>query len=123
MLVKDIMTTDFVTINAASLVRDAFQTLLESKKDSLPVCDDEGKVIGMIGTMNITELKPGLLVRDIMSRYFVSVDTNYSLGEIASFFIMFEKLRQIPVFEDQKLVGIVNRSDVLKALNKRLPVG
>jgi predicted transcriptional regulator len=121
MQVKDIMITDFITVNASTWVRDVFQILLESKKESLPVCDDDGKVIGMIGMMDITELKPGLLVRDIMVRYFVSVDINYSLGEVASFFIMFEKLRQIPVFEDQKLVGIVNRSDVIKVLNKRLP--
>jgi predicted transcriptional regulator len=118
-LAKDVMTTDFITVNASARVCDVFQLLLESKKDSLPVCDDNGKVIGMIGTMDITELKPELLVQDIMTRYFVGADINNTVGEIASFFIMFEKLRQIPIFEEQNLVGIISRSDVLKALNKR----
>ncbi len=119
MQAKDIMVRDFMTINASAEVHQASKCLLESKFDNLLVCDTDGKVIGIVGITEIVELKSGLQVRDIMVRNFISIDTDATLEEIASFFVMFRDLRQIPVFEEQKLVGVIDRQAILKALNNQ----
>lgn len=120
MLAKDIMTIDIVTINASADVRESSKLLIESKINILPVCDDQGKVVGMVGAADIVDLKPGLRVQDIMARNYISVNIDNTMEEIVSIFIMFEKIRQIPVFEEQKLVGVISRQDILKALTKQL---
>jgi Predicted transcriptional regulator, contains C-terminal CBS domains len=119
MLAKDIMIRDFVTIDASAEVHQASKRIIESKIDDLPVCNTEGKVVGMVGAAEIIDLKSGLQVYDIMVRTFISVNIDATMEEIASLFIMFEKLRLIPVFEEQKLVGVINRQVVLKALNNQ----
>jgi predicted transcriptional regulator len=120
MQAKDIMIKDFAIINVSAEVHQAFKCLLESKIGNLPVCDTNGKVVGVVGATEIVDLKSGLHVYDIMVRNFIITNVDTTLEKIATFFIMFEKLRLIPVFEEQRLVGVINRQVVIKALNNRI---
>lgn len=118
MQAKDIMVKDFMTVDAFADVQQASECLLGNNLDNLLVCDN-GRVIGVVGMTEIAEFKPGLQVRDIMVKNFISIHRDATLEEIASFFIMFKDLRQIPVFEEQKLVGVINRQAILRALNNQ----
>ena len=120
MLANDIMDATVISINALEEVYELSKLLMKNKLESIPVCDNSGKIVGIVGTTEIVDFKPGLLVQDIMVRNFISVNTSTTMEEIASIFIMFEKLRQIPVFEDQRLVGVISRQAVLKVLNSRI---
>ncbi len=117
MQAKDIMAKDFMTVDAFADVHQVSECLLGSNLDNLLVCDSNGQVIGIVGITEVVEFKPGLQVRDIMVKNFISIPRDATLEEIASFFIMFKELRQIPVFEEQKLVGVINRQAILRALN------
>ena len=120
MQAKDIMIRNFVTMNPFAEVYQAFKCLLESKLDILMVRDCDGKVIGVVGINEMVDLKPGLQLRDIMVRNFISITINATLEEIATLFIMFEGTREIPVFAEQKLAGVIHRQTLLKALNNQL---
>ena len=123
MLAKDIMNTDIITINVFSDVKDLIKLLVEGKTDSLPVCDNSGRVLGMAGVAELIKVKPGQLVHDIMVRNFVSVKIDNTLEEIAAIFLMFSSLGQIPVFDAEKLVGVIKRTDILKKLARSRPEG
>ena len=120
MQAKDMMTRNFVTMDPFAEVYQAFKCLLESKLDTLLVCDADGRVIGIAGITEMVDLKPGLQLHDIMARNFIHIDINATLEEIATLFIMFEGTREIPVFAEQKLAGVIHRQTVLKALNNQL---
>jgi predicted transcriptional regulator len=119
-LAKDIMVTDFISVNGTMEVSQLSRILFKSKTEYLPVYNKDGKTIGMVGTAEIVDFKPGMLVQDIMVPNFISIKIDTTLEEIASIFIMFEKLRQIPVFDLQELVGVISRQAILKALNNRM---
>lgn len=52
--VEEYMTTDFFTLNAGNGVRDAAAKMMGEGVHHLPVVDEDGAVIGMISTMDIT---------------------------------------------------------------------
>jgi CBS domain-containing protein len=50
MLVRQVMTTDVLTFSPDERVEGATRRLLERGVDGAPVVDDEGRVVGMLGT-------------------------------------------------------------------------
>lgn len=54
-------------------------------------------------------------VQDLMTKRVITVDPDTSIDEIAT--LMVEKdINRIPVIEDDKLIGIVTRADVIKKM-------
>jgi len=143
MQVRDIMSANVITITPDTVVRDIVATLLEHHISGLPVVD-RGKVVGMVGEGELvhrheigadgerpkswwervlgSEPSSAIYVRshgirasDIMSREVTSVAANASLAEVASIFEARE-VRRLPVMEGGRLVGIVTRADLVRAL-------
>jgi CBS domain-containing protein len=52
--VGEYMTTDFFTLNAENGVRDAAAKMIGEGVHHLPVVDEDGAVIGMVSTMDLT---------------------------------------------------------------------
>jgi CBS domain-containing protein len=75
-----------------------------SEKDSMKVVLDASYNQGMSGK-----------VVDFMNTNILSVNAESSIVDLADKFLD-SSVRSFPVFDDDKLVGIVSRTDVLKAL-------
>jgi CBS domain-containing protein len=143
MQVRDIMSSNVVTITPDVVVRDIVATLLEHHISGLPVVD-RGRVVGMVGEGELlhrheigtedqnaktwwerllgSEPASAIYVRshgvragDIMNREVTSIAANASLAEVASVFEARE-VRRLPVMEGERLVGIVTRADLVRAL-------
>ena len=52
--VEEYMTTEFFTLNAENGARDAAAKMIGKGVHHLPVVDEDGSVIGMVSTMDIT---------------------------------------------------------------------
>jgi CBS domain-containing protein len=52
--VEEYMTEDFYTLDARNGARDAAAKMIGRGVHHLPVVDDEGAVVGMVSTMDIT---------------------------------------------------------------------
>ena len=143
MQVRDIMSANVITITPDTVVSDIVATLLEHHISGLPVVD-RGQVVGMVGEGELlhrheigtegerartwwkrllgsepgsaTYIRShGVRAGDIMSREVTSVAANASLAEVASIFEARE-VRRLPVMEGERLVGIVARADLVRAL-------
>ena len=55
--VKDAMSRDVVTINAAELAHEALQLMAENKVSALPVVDRQGRCIGIISTSDFIDVE------------------------------------------------------------------
>lgn len=144
MLVKDIMTTDSVSVAPDEKVKDIALKLVEKNIKGVPVVEDK-KVIGVItecdlilqnaklhlptfiqildGVLPIGEKNTeeelrriyGVCARDIMSRPAVTVDPEMPVDELAT--LMWEKkVNPVPVVKNGELIGIVSRADIIRLL-------
>ncbi len=117
------MSKRLVTLTKDTGVIDAVNKLLDHKITSAPVVDQQGRLLGIFSekdVMNIvleTAYNQGMSgkVGDYMSIEVVSVDADSSIVDLAEKFQQ-SSVRSFPVFQDNELVGIVSRTDVLRAL-------
>lgn len=115
MRAKDVMNTNIATINASAKIYELTKLLTEQKINSVPVCNEAGQVVGVVGVPELINLKKNLLVRDIMNSDFPWIDAETPVEEIIPF-LEDSRLKRLPVFEDGYLVGIISRADILKAI-------
>lgn len=121
--VADYMTKRLVSLSKQTNVFDAIKKLLENKITCAPVIDEQGQLIGMFsekdGMRVVLEsvYDQGMFgkVEDFMSTDIISVDANSSIVNLAERF-KDSVVRSYPVFDHGKLVGIISRTDVLRAL-------
>ncbi len=116
--VKDLMTENVITVNENLKVRELLDKMLIEKHTGYPVINDEGEITGCVTLEDISEV-PDVEeelknVKDIMSCDLIKVKPEEPLFEA------FKKMSQadigrLLVVENDQLVGILTRSDIMKA--------
>ena len=133
MLVHELMTSPATSVPAGSPLEIAVQTLSTRHISALPVVDAHSHVVGVISEADILEerlpadpraqLRPvedivrpwHRLVDDVMTRP-VTVHENSDVARVAE--LMVERgWKSLPVVRDGHLVGVISRSDVVRALS------
>jgi CBS domain-containing protein len=117
MIASDIMTRHVYTILSDANVRDAANLLSQKGISGVPVVNSEGKMIGMLTEADIISKvdREGLKVHEIMSRNITAATEETPVDEIA--LLMSEhNIKRVPVVRDDKLVGIVSRADIVRAV-------
>ncbi len=147
MKAADLMTREIVTVRPETPLADAIRLMLEHRVSGLPVVDGDGQLVGLLtegdllhraetGTdaVRLGWLKAllargrmaeryvhthGRRVRDAMARDVLTVGEASPLDGIIR--IMESRhVRRVPVVEGGRLVGIVSRSDLVRALGALL---
>ncbi len=121
--VADYMSKRLVTLAKDTHVLDAVKKLLDHKITSAPVVDQRGRLLGMFSEKDVMSIILEAVynqsmsgkVGDYMTVEVISVDANSSIVDLAEKFQQ-SSIRSFPVFQDNDLVGIVSRTDVLRAL-------
>ncbi|MFA0735661.1 MAG: hypothetical protein OGMRLDGQ_002161 [Candidatus Fervidibacter sp.] len=116
---KDIMTTKVVTVKPSTSIEDAARLLVRRKISGVPVVDekDKTKVVGILTEADLLAAPSGAkTVADVMKKRVVSVSPDTSVDEIAEILVK-KKIKRVPVIDAGKLVGIVSRIDVLRAIS------
>lgn len=123
--VKEIMTTDVITTTSDIDVVYAFEKLMKHKISALPVVDGD-KLIGIITATDVghnlilDKYELGTRVEEIMIKPVVTVSPEDSIENAIK--IMREGvsssgiLNQLPVVEDEKLVGIISDGDIIQEI-------
>jgi acetoin utilization protein AcuB len=132
MLVKNWMTKDPITIEAADSMQHAITIMKEHKVRMLPVVKD-GHLVGVVSdsdlkkasaseasTLDIHELLyliSKIKIEDIMTRPPITVALNSTVEETAEL-LMKEGVSGVPVVDDQgQVAGIITRDDLFVVLN------
>ena len=123
--VKEIMTTDVITTTSDIDVVYAFEKLMKYKISSLPIVEDD-KLIGIITATDVghnlimDKYELGTSVEEIMITPVVTVspeDTiEKAIGVMKNSVSSSGILNQLPVVEDDKLVGIISDGDIIQEL-------
>lgn len=122
-LVKDYMDHNTAAIYVDSSIFDAVESMLRNKVIGAPVIDRNHQLVGYVSEQDcMKEMLNNTFYADdspsvtkVMSPAVLSVAPDTSILEIAE--KMLERLpKNYPVVSDGKLVGVINRSHVLRAL-------
>ena len=121
--VADYMTKRVVTLTKETEVIEAIKKLLDHKITCAPVIDQRGQILGMFSEKDGMKVflesvyNQGMSgkVGDFMTTDTVSIDAESSVVDLAEKF-QTSTIRSFPVFQDGEFVGIISRTDVLRAL-------
>lgn len=129
--VSDYMNTHPVKLTTEMTVAEAVEALLMSNQSGSPVIDSKGKVVGFLSEQDcIANMIASSYYREqicrvaeIMRTPVLSIKPYMSVIELAQLLIK-DKPRVYPVVDDDGvLLGTINRSAVLKAIDVQLRSG
>ena len=143
---QDIMSTDVMTVTTDTSLSEVAKKFIETQFSNLPVLDDAGKLIGIISETDLIEQQRPLHIPTVMTlfdwvfdfgnekRFKEEVDrvTAVAVGELYSKNIVVctpeatmrdmaglmsqHKVHLLPVVADGKMVGVVARLDLIRAM-------
>jgi len=117
---SDIMTEDVVTIQPESSIQEAIELLLLQRISGMPVTDSEGQLIGIVTEFALLAIAYDQKVcQDTVAQHMTTdlftVEADEPINKVADLCIM-HRVRRVPVLSDGRLVGLIARRDVLKAM-------
>lgn len=146
MQAKDIMSREVVTVDENATIEEMAKTMLAHSISGIPVIDNQGHLVGVVTEGDLLRKKatpriPGFVgvlgsiiyyrgieqyrddfkklaavkASEIMSSDLVFVNQDAELAEVASLMLT-NNIKRLPVVEDDKLVGIISRADIIKTL-------
>ena len=141
MLARDIMTHDVISVRPETPVEEVARLLLVYRISGAPVVDASGRVVGVVTEADlIVRERPeaprsrwlrwfgdpdllaaayvkshGVRAEEIMSRPAVCITEEIPVEAIAAL-LQDRGINRVPVLREGRLVGIVSREDLLKAL-------
>ena len=125
MRVKECMSEQVVWANGNFTVYDAAKLMNENHVGSIPVCDDDQNLVGIITDRDIVlrgiacdkDVKQ-TKVTDIMTTDVIRTSRDTEVSWVADIMAR-NQIRRVPVVEDEKLVGIISVGDL--ARNSEVP--
>ena len=148
-LASDIMTRDVAVVHPETTLLAAVKLMASRRVSGLPVVDEHGTIVGMMSEANVLcwhegfsereirwldllaegfNLAPDFLrefqeqhrkIKVLMSPNPITVTETTPAREIASL-MHAHGIKRVPVIRDGKLVGIVTRSDLVRAMAQKL---
>ena len=147
MNVAALMSTNLVSVLPSTTLADAVRIMLAHNVSGLPVLESDGRLVGMITEGDLlrrTELESegkqpswlkaflmpssvaadyiathGRHVSEVMTSHPISVSPVTDLAAVSQL-MLHKHVKRLPVLEAGRLVGIISRSDVLRALARKL---
>jgi CBS domain-containing protein len=134
--VRDVMTTDPVTVTRRTRFKDLVEMLDARRISAAPVVDGQGRIVGMVSQgdllpkeayrdryptrrealLHLEEIEKagGVTVGDVMTVSVAVIGPHATLSEAARLMAR-RQVRRLPVVDGaERLVGIISRSDLLK---------
>jgi CBS domain-containing protein len=144
--VKDIMTTELITVSPQTEITSAAKILLEKRINGLPVIDDSGKLVGILCQSDLVAQQKSIPIPSVYTLLdsFIPLTSlkriDKEVQKIAALkveqamtpdpvtvgpetdiedvarLMVDKKYHTLPVVEGDKIIGIVGKEDVLKTL-------
>jgi CBS domain-containing protein len=145
MKAHEIMTREVISVKPETPVREIAALMTERRISGVPVLGSEGKLLGIVSQSDLLHRKEigtearrkwwlrvfsdpdrlareyskthGVRAQDVMTRHVISIKDGAELGEVAAIFDR-SRIKRVPVMRDGKMVGLIARSDLVKALSR-----
>ena len=114
------MTMDIVTAKPDWSVSQVIDLILDEDVCSVAIIDSNGRLVGIVteSALLVAAFDPQLRTDPIslhMQRKFISAKPNEPVGQVVERFLL-HRVRHFPVVEDNRLLGIITRRDLMRAV-------
>jgi CBS domain-containing protein len=111
----ELMTKKVSCVEPTTKVKELAQLLRDKKISGAPVLE-MGKLVGIVTEADILSRKPGQnLVKNIMKTSVLTVTVGTSVKDVAVILAK-KKIKRVPVVKEGKVVGIISRADIVRAM-------
>lgn len=116
--IGDIMKKDVSTLYPYDTVMDWHELTLKTGHSNFPVINAEGKLLGLVTPMSVTGLSSNMPISEVMDTEMLTAIPQNLVSHISRL-LVWENTDLIPVVdEDELLLGVVNRQDIIQALQQ-----
>lgn len=147
LIARDVMQRDVRAVGPEATLQEVAEILAQREYSGLPVVDDEGRLLGIVTEGDLLvrarrlqlplifpfigghvylenprrfeeQLRKavGVNVTDVMTKDVVAVAEDTPLHELAEIMVQ-RKINRLPVANDGRLVGLVTRDDIIRAVH------
>jgi CBS domain-containing protein len=132
--ISEVMTRDVVTVTPDAILGQAARLMVEKHLKRLPVVDGEGKLVGILGRLDILntiaavhlpqwhpEAHPvggQVTVADVMTRDVPTVHESATLEEILDLLVSSSHKRVVVVDDQRQVAGIIADSDLISRVSR-----
>lgn len=119
--VAEVMARDVETLTEHSTMAEARARIERGPHGSYPIVDDAGRCVGIVAREDLlTRVHgPTTTLEEVSSSDVVTVRPDDTVLDALKL-ILDEEVGHLPVVDDEKLVGLVTRTDVLRARTRQL---
>jgi len=120
---KDIMTKKVAYITQDTPVVDAIRLMVKNNITGVPVVEDDMTLLGILSEQDVLRLfhtyedEKDRTAYDFMTHPAVHFEQDEPLLDVC-FCLRDNSIRRVPVTSNNKVVGIISRSDILKCILK-----
>jgi CBS domain-containing protein len=140
--VERVMTADVVTVSPETSLKDVAEVLTRLGISGLPVCDESGRVLGVVSEADVLQKELGLAPHsgglfawlfeqpgesvakigartagEAMTSPAVTIEAEATVAQAAKLMIE-RQVNRLPVLRDGELAGIVTRADLVRAFQR-----
>ncbi len=112
MRAAEVMTRDLVTLTPEMPAAEAASTLSRAHIHGAPVVDQRGRLVGIVSVVDLVT-PVARTVQGVMAWNPITAEEDTPVEAVAA--LMLEhQVRRIPVVRDDKVVGIISASDIVR---------
>ncbi|NQT01310.1 MAG: CBS domain-containing protein [Planctomycetes bacterium] len=118
---KDIMTRNVVCVKKNILVIEAIRLMSKNNITGLPVVEDDMTLVGILSEQDVLRLlhtyedEKDRTVNDFMTQPAIHFEEGEPLLDVC-YCLRDNSIRRVPVTSNDKVVGVISRSDILKCI-------
>jgi len=120
--VRDIMSTNIVTISINTTMHQASKIMVDSSYDKIPVISDAGTLAGIVTSWDISKAiaqDKETPIENIMTKKVITTSPNNAIAVVAKILNQ-SHISALPVINDEnKVIGIITSDDISKLLARR----
>ena len=118
MKVKNVMTKNPISMELPGSRDELLRTLVKNNKTGMPILKKDGIVAGLVTRQDIFVNPEETQISLLMQKDPVVIETDVDVTEAAKMMLS-KKTYHLSIVEENKLVGIVTPTDLLKVVEKR----
>ena len=112
--IRDLMTTELVTVRKADRVGEVRDLMLDSGIHCVPVLDDDGHAVGVVTSYDLVEdVAPNESIQRVMTDHVVAIGADETLSEAAAL-MMTNWIHHLVVLDGNgRIEGLLSTFDLL----------
>lgn len=111
---REVMSREVISVLPSTPFQGLVELLARHRISGVPVVDEGERLVGIATEADVLA-RSGATVADIMTREVLTVTEDTPIEDIAQVLTR-NRIRRVPVVRGEKVVGIVSREDVVRAM-------